>query len=82
MQNTSMVLTLDFNGKKTQKQMMRYIGEWEVEPSFSGMYFSENLYMAGVTMLDASPLGSLSDLRSPLDGSLFGNLCDGRLQIQ
>ena len=26
-----------FQRKKMQKQMMRYIGEWEVEPSFSGM---------------------------------------------
>lgn len=51
-----------FQRKKMQKQMMRYIGEWGSGAIVFRHGFSENLYMAGVTMLDASPL-DLSDLQ-------------------
>ena len=45
-----------FQRKKMQKQMMRYINEWGSGAIVFRHGFSENLYMAGVTMLDASPL--------------------------
>ena len=45
-----------FQRKKMQKQMMRYIDEWGSGAIVFRHGFSENLYMAGVTMLDASPL--------------------------
>lgn len=50
-----------FQRKKMQKQMMRYINEWGSGAIVFRHGFSENLYMAGVTMLDASPL-DLSEL--------------------
>ena len=45
-----------FQRKKMLKQMMRYIDEWGSGAIVFRHGFSENLYMAGVTMLDASPL--------------------------
>ena len=45
-----------FQRKKMSKQMMRYINEWGSGAIVFRHGFSENLYMAGVTMLDASPL--------------------------
>ncbi len=45
-----------FQRKKMLKQMMRYINEWGSGAIVFRHGFSENLYMAGVTMLDASPL--------------------------
>ena len=51
-----------FQRKKMQKQMMRYIGEWGSGAIVFRHGFSENLYMAGVTMLDAKPL-DLSNLQ-------------------
>ena len=51
-----------FQRKKMSKQMMRYINEWGSGAIVFRHGFSENLYMAGVTMLDASPL-DLSELQ-------------------
>ena len=45
-----------FQRKKMLKQMMRYIDEWGSGAIVFRHGFSENLYMAGVTMLDAGPL--------------------------
>ena len=50
-----------FQRKKMLKQMMRYINDWGSGAIVFRHGFSENLYMAGVTMLDASPL-DLSEL--------------------
>ena len=50
-----------FQRKKMLKQMMRYINEWGSGAIVFRHGFSENLYMPGVTMLDASPL-DLSEL--------------------
>jgi hypothetical protein len=47
---------VDFQRKKTKKQMLRYIEEWGSGAIVYRHGFSENLYIPGVTMLDASPL--------------------------
>tara|TARA_X000001036_G_scaffold83940_1_gene75983 strand:+ start:2941 stop:3978 length:1038 start_codon:yes stop_codon:yes gene_type:complete len=47
---------VDFQRKKTKKQMLRYIDEWGSGAIVYRHGFSENLYIPGVTMLDASPL--------------------------
>lgn len=47
---------VDFQRKKMRKQMNRYIDEWGSGAIVFRHGFSENLYMPGVLMLDASPV--------------------------
>ena len=52
---------VEFQRKKMKKQMMRYIDEWGSGAIVFRHSFSENLFLPGVLMLDASPL-DLTDL--------------------
>ena len=47
---------VDFQRKKMKKQMNRYIEEWGSGAIMFRHGFSENLYLPGVLMLDASPI--------------------------
>ncbi|MCH1540450.1 MAG: C15orf41 family protein [Candidatus Poseidonia sp.] len=55
---------VDFQRKKTKKQMTRYMDEWGSGAIVYRHGFSENLFIPGVSMLDAGPL-DLTKLDSP-----------------
>jgi len=55
---------VEFQRKKMKKQMQRYIDEWGSGAIVFRHGFSDNLYLPGVLMLDASPL-DLTRLSEP-----------------
>ena len=68
-----------FQRKKMLKQMMRYINEWGSGAIVFRHGFSENLYMAGVTMLDEVRLTPTSLQDHPLEVSLWSDSCQSRV---